>query len=125
MPFTYSFRKSAIEKTQYLELTENDIICRQENRKDIRIPYKNVQSIRLLFLANNRYRPNSYSCKIDIGNSSFDIHSYKYEGFTDFKEQTAQYVPFVKELVRRIKPSIRTVYCLQGKLRQHITVTLQ
>ncbi|TZF83604.1 hypothetical protein FW774_08990 [Pedobacter sp. BS3] len=103
MNTSYIFRKSALEKTQYWELTDEGILCRQEGKTDALIPYQKVQSIRLSYLANNRYRLNNYCCKITAGQKTADILSSSYEGMATFNNQADTYIPFVKELVKRVK----------------------
>ncbi len=99
----YSFRKSVLEKTQYWELTDECILMKQEGGRDLQIPYSEVQNIRLRFLPNNRYRPNNYSCCIAAGQTATDIYSSSYEGIASFSNEAVTYVPFVKELVQKVK----------------------
>lgn len=100
----YTFRKSAVEKPQHWELSEQDVSRSQESRNDIRIPFTDVEKIRLFYLPNNRYRLNNYSCKITTKNKNvYDIYSCTYESFATFGDQGELYIPFVKELVQKIK----------------------
>jgi len=103
MSANYSFRKSVFEKTQYWELGDQYMVRREEGLRDIRISYSNVQSIRLSFLPNNRYRPNNYCCEIEAGQDSLEFYSCSYQGIGDFSNDAATYVPFVKEMVQRVK----------------------
>lgn len=103
MNTNYTFRKSVLEKPQFWELTEHGVAYKQESKNDILIPYDKVQSIRLLYLPNNRYRLNNYCCKITVNNRVFDINSCTYRSFATFDDQAETYVPFVKELVRKVK----------------------
>jgi pilus assembly protein TadC len=108
----YSFRKSVIEKPQYWELTDQCILMKQEGGHDLQIPYSQVQSIRLRYLPNNRYRTNNYCCSIAFEQTALDIYSSSYEGIASFSNEAATYVPFVKELVQRAKAAnpLCTVY---------------
>jgi len=115
MNTNYTFKKSAIEKSQYWELTEQGIVRRQQGRNDMHIPYSKVQSIRLLFLANNRYRLNNYCCRITAGKTVLDIYSSSYEGVGKFGEQASTYVPFVKELVQKTKTAHPACRILTGQ----------
>jgi len=103
MNTNYTFRKSVLEKPQFWELTEQGVACRQENKNDILFSYDKVQSIRLLYLPNNRYRLNNYCCKITVNDRVFNINSCTYRSFATFDDQAETYVPFVKELVRKVK----------------------
>jgi hypothetical protein len=76
---------------------------KQEGSRDLQIPYDQVSNIRLRYLANNRYRTNNYCCSITFGQTSLDIYSSSYLGIADFNNQAATYVPFVKELVQKVK----------------------
>lgn len=100
----YTFRKSAIEKPQHLELTENGIqIVKDEGKPKAFVSYKDLESIRLKYLANNRYRTNNYCCQLKVRGATFDIYSNSYKGIGNFVDQAEDYVPFVKELVNLTK----------------------
>ncbi len=102
MGIVYSFRKSALEKPQYWQLTDECITMEQEGGRSVRIPYSWVKSIRLRYLANNRYRTNNYCCSITVPEGTLDIYSSSYKGFADFSNEAATYVPFVRELVQKV-----------------------
>jgi hypothetical protein len=100
----YTFRKSAIEKPQHWELTEQGLLHAQQGRREILTPYAEIQNIRLLYLPNNRYRLNNYCCKITMANKTVhDINSCTYQSFATFGDQAETYIPFVKELVQKVK----------------------
>lgn len=103
MNTNYTFRKSAIEKVQRWELAEQRIMGRFEDKYDLRLPYAAVNSIRLFYLPNNRYRLNNYCCKITVDQVEFDIHSCTYKSLATFGDQSEMYVRFVKELVQKVK----------------------
>lgn len=100
----YTFRKSAIEKAQRWEFSDQGLLCSQQGHHDILIPYTKIQKIRLFYHPNNRYRLNNYCCKITLQNQiHYDIYSCTYDGFATFGDQSETYIPFVKELVQKVK----------------------
>ncbi|MCO6498495.1 MAG: hypothetical protein J5I50_12630 [Chitinophagaceae bacterium] len=100
----YTYRKSALEKPQSWELSDQGISCRQEKGTNIQISYPEIESLRLFYHPNNRYRLNNYCCKITLKNqATYNIYSCTYKGIADFGNQAETYIPFVKELVQRTK----------------------
>ncbi len=100
----YTFRKSAVDKPQNWELSEQAISCSQEKGINIQIAFQDIQKIRLFYYANNRYRLNNFCCKITTRNQAvFDIYSSTYEGFANFVDQAETYTSFVKELIQKAK----------------------
>lgn len=100
MNISYTFRKSAIEKAQHWELTENGLSFKQEGKGDAFIPYQHLSSIRILYKP-FRFRPNNYSCVITVGTSNAEIFSTSYESIAKFSDLDTTYTPFVKELVQK------------------------
>jgi hypothetical protein len=116
MDTNYTFRKSAIEKIQRWELTEQGLLRQQQDRRDVRLPYTKIQSIRLFYLPNNRYRLNNYCCKLSTGSkTTLDIYSCTYEGFATFGDQAEAYIPFVKELVQKVRSANPDCKILTGQ----------
>lgn len=100
----YTFRKSALQNPQIWELSEQSVNCHQEQSQKTEISYLEIDRLRLFYHPNNRYRLNNYCCKITLKNQIlFDIYSCSYKGIADFGDQSENYVPFVKELVQRVK----------------------
>ncbi len=100
----YTYRKSALQKPQGRELLDQGISCHQERGTNIQISYPEIESIRLFYHPNNRYRLNNYCCKLTLKNqATYDIYSCTYKGIADFGDQAETYIPFVKELVQRAK----------------------
>lgn len=100
----YTYRKSALQKPQSWELSEQGISYRQEKGTNIQISYSEIESLRLFYHPNNRYRLNNYCCKITLKNQTvYDIYSCTYKGMADFGDQAETYIPFVKELVQKAK----------------------
>lgn len=104
MDSLYTFRKSVLEKPQSWELSEQDVSCSQEVGISVKIPYTEIEKIRLFYHPNNRYRLNNYCCKITLKNQAvYDIYSCTYDGFATFGDQAENYVLFVKGLVQKVK----------------------
>lgn len=100
----YTFRKSVLEKPQRWELSDQDISCSQEAGINVKIPFTQMEKVRLFYHPNNRFRLNNYCCKITLKNQAvYDIYSCTYNGFATFGNQAENYVPFVKELVQKVK----------------------
>lgn len=111
----YTFRKSAIEKAQRWELSDQGLLRSQQGHHDILIPYTKIQKIRLFYHPNNRYRLNNYCCKIIITNNiAFEINSCTYESFASFYAQSETYIPFVKELVQKVKAANKDCKMIVG-----------
>ena len=100
----YTFRKSVLEKPQSWKLSEQDILCSQETGINIKIPFTQLEKVRLFYHPNNRYRLNNYCCKMTLKSQAvYDIYSCTYDGFATFGDQADSYVLFVKELVQKVK----------------------
>lgn len=100
---SYTFRKSASDKLQHWEITEQGLLCTDTDQKNL-VPYGFIQSIRLQFQPYRNFRHNNYRCRITTTNGKvIDILSTSYVGFADFTDEAETYVPFVKELVKTTK----------------------
>lgn len=102
MNTSYTFKKSAFEKIQHWELTDNGLSFKQEGKTDALIPYQYISTIRMQYKP-FRYRTYNYSCIISTGTSSVELFSTSYEGFADFSDLRETYTPFVKELVKTVQ----------------------
>ena len=102
MELSYSFRKSAFDKTCQWTLTKQTLVRTDENGK-LEIPYKEIPSVRLQFQEYFRYRHNNYCREITTVIGTFQILSTHYVDFAEFEDRAESYTPFVKALVKNLK----------------------
>ncbi|MEE1885425.1 hypothetical protein [Pedobacter flavus] len=100
--YSYSFRKSAINKNQYWDILHEGLFLQEAGKEDKIIPYNQIKLIRLSFkpiLDKN----NSYSCSIDSNSGTYDILSNSYKSIGKYVDKTAEYNEFIKNLIEQLK----------------------
>jgi hypothetical protein len=94
---TYTCRTDLFHKPVDWRLEDDILIRAEEGKQEERLPLAEVTSLHLM-AAPTRPAPNRFFCTVFFGNRKVPIGNTHYVGFADFKDQTADFRPFVKAL---------------------------
>ena len=100
----YSYRKTTFTKTQTIELGE-DYICTYNENNSLtgRYSYHEIESITLVYSPIKTARK-LHQCTIKTSNNTkIIVRNYSYISLANFKEQTEEYLIFLKQLHNKTK----------------------
>ncbi len=109
----YRYKKSLVDKEQFIELKKNEISITEFNKIQ-KIPFQSIKKI-LLKYNNSNYKRKEYICKIitDLG-YNFTFSSKFYSGIGNFYDQGSEYRNFILALHKGISDEKRDILYIGG-----------
>jgi hypothetical protein len=111
---SYFFRKSALEKGKTFSLDEDALVIDDAASASIRVPFKDITTIRLSY-APDRMRRNNFQCAVESPQGKYAFMSTSYVSLANFKSDSQRYATMVKELISKVAAANPTVSLVSGK----------
>lgn len=111
----YSHRNSLIHKNRTYLVGNSQLFWQDDNKPEISLPYVDIQSVEAVF-SPTRVQGNRFLLRLKTkSKGEVDITNTTYKGIGHFEELNQTYVPFVRELNRKIAGSNPRVQFKKGR----------